>query len=352
MAKKKGSILKRLLAIVFIAGLAVAAYVGNIYYQNFMVSNIDTHGEETYLYILPNSNTNDVLNTLDSIGVVGDMSSLKWLAEKKNYKNGNVVSGKYKIDNTMSNNALINHLRAGNGKLHVNVIFNQIWYLEELAGALTKEIMADSADVYHWLTNADSIAKYGFNRNTIISMFIPNTYHLYWDTDTEALMARMAKEYKDFWNVERTAKLKECGLSQSEVTTLASIVYWETKIPEDKKTIAGVYMNRLRIGMPLQADPTLLFALKDKTIKRVLNVHKEVDSPYNTYKYRGLPPGPILIPPISYIDAVLNYSKHDYLYFVAKEDLSGESYFSKTYSQHLIYARRYQQALSRQGIYR
>lgn len=352
MAKKKGSILLKLIAVVIIAGIAVAAFVGSIYYKNFIAINIDTKGKDTYLYIYPNSDTKDVLHTLDSLGVVLDMSTLEWVAEKKNYKGSNVVSGKYKIDKTMTNNGLINHLRAGNGRLDVTVMFNQLWYLEELAGALTKNIMADSAEVYAWLTNDAKIGKYGFNKNTIISMFIPNTYHLYWDTDTEELMARMAKEYKAFWNEERTAKLKACGLSQSEATTLASIVFWETKIPEDKKTIAGVYMNRLRIGMPLQADPTLLYALKDKSIKRVLNVHKEVDSPYNTYKYRGLPPGPILIPPISYIDAVLNYNKHDYLYFVAKEDLSGESYFSKTYNQHLIYARRYQQALSRQGIYR
>ena len=180
----------------------------------------------------------------------------------------------------------------------------------------------------------------------------PNTYFVNFDISVDDLMKRMAKEYKNFWNADRKSKLKASGLSQSEATTLASIVFSETNSKKDIPTIAGVYMNRLRIGMPLQADPTLIFAMGDYSIRRVLNKHKKIDSPYNTYKNKGLPPGPIIIPPIRYIDAVLNYEKHDYLYFVAKEDFSGDSYFAKNYAQHLIYARRYQKALNRRGVYR
>jgi UPF0755 protein len=182
-------------------------------------------------------------------------------------------------------------------------------------------------------------------------MFIPNTYNVNFDITVPELMARMAKEYKKFWTPERIAKLKKCGLSQSEATTLASIVFTETNSKKDMPIIAGVYMNRIRDGWPLQADPTLIFALDDYSIKRVLNKHKKVDSPYNTYKYAGLPPGPINIPPATYIDAVLDYEKHDYYYFVAKEDFSGDSYFAKNLVQHMVYARRYQKALNDKKVY-
>jgi len=202
------------------------------------------------------------------------------------------------------------------------------------------------------LNNSDSIAKFGFNKNTIISMFIPNTYNVDWNTSTSQLMTRMGKEFKKFWTAERVAKANDMSMTQSEVVTLASIVYWETKLKKDMPMVAGVYVNRLKRGIPLQADPTLIFAAGDFTIKRVLNKHKDIDSPYNTYKYAGLPPGPILIPPSQYVDAVLNYSKHDYIYFVAKEDFSGESYFAKHLSQHNIYANRFRKALNERGIYR
>jgi UPF0755 protein len=246
---------------------------------------------------------------------------------------------------------LINHLRAGNGRLDAKISFNNVRTLKDLAGEMSEGILLSEDEIYSWLTNKDSIARYGFNQYTIVSMFIPNTYYVNFDISVSDLMARMAKEYKAFWNDERKAKLKEIGLSQSEATTLASIVFTETNSKKDMPTIAGVYMNRINAGWPLQADPTLIFALNDYSIKRVLNKHKKVDSPYNTYKYAGLPPGPINIPPTRYIDAVLNYEKHDYYYFVAKEDFSGDSYFAKNLVQHMIYARRYQKALNDRKIY-
>lgn len=350
MARKKS--LFRVLLVLALLFLAIGGYLGSIYYNNFVAINIDTGGKETYLYIPKNASTDEVVKLLSELQVFKDSASFAWLAEQKNYRGKNIVPGKYQIEDQQSNNELINHLRAGNGRLDAAITFNQVRDLQQLSAAISKEIELDSTEVYSWLTNKDSIAQFGLNENTIIALFIPNTYYVDWDVSAPQLMRRFFKEYKAFWNEERRALLKKINLSREEVMTMASIVYWETKIPKDMKTIAGVYMNRIRIGIPLQADPTLIFAAGDYSIRRVLDVHKEIDSPYNTYKYRGLPPGPIIIPPIICIDAVLNYEKHNYLYFVAKEDLSGESYFSSNYSQHLVYARRYQNALNKRKVYR
>ena len=338
--------------IVLLLGLVAGAYVGNIYYKNFVAANVTTEGKAPFLYIPRGATTEDVYHLMEELKVLKDQASFEWMAEKKNYTGRNIVAGKYKITDGMTNNALVNHLRAGNGRLDVAVTFNHTRDLRQLAGAMARELALDSTAILDWVSNEDSVAKFGFNKHTFISMFIPNTYRVDWAITTPALMRRMAKEYKQFWNADRKAKLQRCRLSQSEVVTLASIVYWETNLDEDKPKIAGVYMNRLRIGMPLQADPTLIFALGDYSIKRVLNKHKEIDSPYNTYKNRGLPPGPILVPPISYVDAVLDFEDHNYLYFVATENFDGRSYFAKTYQQHLVYARRYQRALNKRKIYR
>ncbi len=343
--------LKMKLLIALILAVTILVFIGGIFYfKNFVVSNVDTHGKETFLFIPRGATQETVVEQIIQAGFIKNESTFKWMVKKKNYRGRNIVPGKYKITNGWSNNALINHLRAGNGRIDVYVRFNQVRTLKDLSVRLTKEIPLDSNEVYNWLLNPDSVKQFGFNENNIICMFIPNTYFVDWDITTPELMRKMYKEYIKFWNTERLEKAKQCGLSPAEVSTLASIVYWETKVPEDMPVVAGVYMNRLRIGMALQADPTIIFALNDYTIRRVLKGHKEVDSPYNTYKYPGLPPGPILIPPISYIDAVLNYSKHNYLYFVAKEDLSGYSYFSTNYNQHMIYAEKYHKALNEQKI--
>lgn len=332
--------------------LTILINVGLKYYDNFKAPNTDTQGQETYLYIQRGADIKEVVASLEKLSVVKDMESFEWLAEKKKYEGKNIVAGKYLIADGLTNNILINHLRAGNGRLDVSITFNQLRDIEGLAGTLTKEISLDSATVYKWLANSDSISKFGFDSNTITSMFIPNTYYVNWDLTVSELMNRMYREYEKFWNPERLAYLEKIGLTKTEVITMASIVYWETKMPEDKRRIAGVYMNRMRIGMPLQADPTLIFAMGDYSIRRVLLVHKEIESPYNTYKYLGLPPGPIIIPPMSYVDAVLDYEEHKYLYFVAKEDFSGYSYFAKSYAQHLVYAGRYQKRLNERKIYK
>lgn len=348
--KKKKRLFGKIIIVLLLGGLVVGGIAGNYWYKNYKVINIEFSAQDTVLFIPIASTQESVLNQIDALNIVKDMESLKWLAEQKKYKD-NVVPGNYKIESGWTNNQLINHLRAGNGRLDATISFNYVRTLNDLSEELADGILLESDEIYNWLTNNDSIKKYGFKKETIVSMFIPNTYRVDFDITVSELMARMAKEYKAFWNPERMSKLKEIGLSQSEATTLASIVFTETNSKKDMPKIAGVYMNRINKGWPLQADPTLIFALNDYTIKRVLNKHKKVDSPYNTYMYKGLPPGPINIPPTRYIDAVLNYEKHDYFYFVAKEDFSGDSYFAKNLAQHMIYARRYQKALNKRKIY-
>jgi len=349
--KKKKSGFGKLIIVLLIIGLIVVGIAGKYWYQNYKVSNIEFEGESIKLFIPKGSSQQDVLTQLTELSVITDIESLTWLAEQKNYQGGLIVSGNYIIKNGWTNNQLINHLRAGNGRIDASVSFANVRTLKNLADSISEGILLESDDVYDWLMNKDSIKRYGFRKETIISMFIPNTYRVDYDITVPDLMKRMAKEYKNFWNDERRVKLNKIKLSQSEATTLASIVFSETNSKKDMKTIAGVYMNRINKGWPLQADPTLIFALNDYTIKRVLNKHKKVDSPYNTYMYKGLPPGPINIPPSKYIDAVLNYEKHKYMFFCAKEDFSGDSNFARTLAGHMINARRYQKAMNDRRIY-
>lgn len=349
--KKKKNIFSKIIILLLLVGLVVGGIAGKYWYENYKVTNIEFDGEAVKLFIPKGATQQDVLGQINELKIVSNIESLTWLAEQKNYQGHLVVSGNYIIQNGWTNNQLINHLRAGNGRVDATVSFANVRTLKNLADALSEGILLESDAIYDWLMSKDSIRLYGFKEETIISMFIPNTYRVDYDITVSDLMKRMAKEYKTFWNAERIAKLKEIRLSQSEATTLASIVFSETNSKRDMKTIAGVYMNRVNKGWPLQADPTLIFALNDYTIKRVLNKHKEVDSPYNTYMYKGLPPGPINIPPSKYIDAVLEYEKHKYMFFCAKEDFSGDSNFARTLAGHMVNARRYQKALNDRKIY-
>ncbi len=349
--KKRGSKVLKVILVLFVLIGAGGGYFAWDYYKMIYYPNVTLEGKETtYFYIASDATMDDVINGLYEKNYIINRNSFEWVAEKKNYRN-HVHPGRYLLEKDMSNNELVDLLRSGEQE-PVKVIFNNVRTKAELAGKISKNIEADSLEVINFLDHPDSTGRFGFNTTTIITMFLPNTYEMYWNTTTTELMNRMAKEYKTFWNEERVGKANTIGLSQSEVVTLASIVRTETNKADESPTIAGVYMNRLDKNIPLQADPTLIWAMGDFSIRRVLNVHKEIDSPYNTYKYTGLPPGPICLPPISYIDAVLNYEEHDYIYFCAKPDFSGYSNFAKTYQQHLINARAYQQALNKRGIYK
>ena len=252
----------------------------------------------------------------------------------------------------MSNNDLVNLLRSGK-QSPVKLTFNTIRTYEDLAGKVANQIEADSISLLKALRNPDLANKYGFSTATFFTLFIPNTYEFYWNTSAEEFIQRMAREYKSFWNESRRAKAKAIGLSQSEVAILASIVQAEQMShPDERPKVAGLYLNRLKRGMRLQSDPTLVFAIGDFSINRVLNQHKSIQSPYNTYLYSGLPPGPINLPELSSLEAVLNPEQHSYLYMCAKADFSGYHHFSKTLSQHNVYAKEYQRELNRRKIMR
>ena len=231
----------------------------------------------------------------------------------------------------------------------MRVTFNNVRTLDRLAGSVSRRIEPDSATLAETLTDPATAERYGYTPQTFMAMFVPDTYEMYWNCSAGDFLDRMKRESDRFWK-EREAKLARSGLSREEAVTLASIVYEETKKKEEMPRVAGVYVNRLRRGMPLQADPTVKFALGDFSIRRVLFAHLEVDSPYNTYKHAGLPPGPICMPSIAAIDAVLDFEAHDYLYFCAKDDLSGAHVFARTLPEHNRNAQAYARALNWRGI--
>ncbi|QHI34904.1 hypothetical protein IMCC3317_02490 [Kordia antarctica] len=334
--------------IIGIASVFVYPKASMYFYGNKTVSIT----EDTNFYVSSGATFAEVLDSLKVKGIVADVEKFKAYAAFRNLKQETLEAGKYTFPKDVTYSKVLEDLRQGNGEQETQVTFNNARTKKELAEkiAITIELTAD--DILKLITDENYTSKFGFTPTTINTMFIPNTYNVYWDISADDLLAKLAKEYKRFWTAERKAKAKELGLSQAEVSTLASIVVCETIKMDEAPTIAGVYVNRLRRGIPLDADPTLKWVLGDFEIKRILNKDKELDSPYNTYKNLGLPPGPIYIPSVQYIDAVLNYEKHEYIFFCAKEDFSGYSNFAKTNRQHERNAAKYHKALNERNIYR
>lgn len=305
---------------------------------------------ERVLLIPTGSTFDQVVDSLRSAGMVKEEATLRWLAKRKNYVS-KVKPGRYVIASGTSLNALLNRLRSGEQD-PVRVTFTNIRTLPQLAGQVAKYLETDSLAMIRALQDPVLIERHGLRPETLMSLFIPNTYEVWWTERPAAFIARMEREHGRFWTAERKAHAKAMGMSEVEVSTLASIVQAETTKRDEAPVIAGVYLNRLRIGMPLQADPTLKFALGMASLNRILEADKRVASPYNTYTHTGLPPGPINMPEPGFIDAVLEARKHDHLYFCARESLDGYSNFAKSYEQHMVNARRYQKALNERGIYR
>lgn len=308
------------------------------------------YDKHSFIYIPTGSKFTDVMSIMVEEDILIDTSSFKWVASKLGYPHS-VKPGRYKVYNGMGNRELVSNLRAGL-QTPVRVTFTGFRTPGQLAQKISSQLEADSSEIVRAFSDQDLVDSYGFNTQTFISMFVPNTYEFFWNTDATGFFNRMKREYDAFWNQEREQKASNMGLTSVEVSTLASIVEEETINRDERPKVAGVYVNRLSKRMPLQADPTIKFALGDFGLRRILTKHLQIDSPYNTYKFRGLPPGPINAPSISSIDAVLNYERHSYLYFCAKSDFSGYHAFAKTLVEHNKNAREYQNALNKQRIYR
>lgn len=338
--------LNKWIFIFFIIALAGGGFKGYQLYRFIFDSNIQTPGS----IIIPlNATYAQVIDSLKKHEIIIDYKAFDWVAKRKKYASS-IKPGKYLLDKGLNTNEILNMLKSGN-QIPVLVTFNNLRFIEELAGAVSKYIEPDSTELIQKFNDPAIQEKYGFNKSTFHCMFIPNTYEFYWTTTSDQFLERMSMEYRRFWNETRMNKAIELGLTPEEVMTVASIVQEETNKKDEKPVVAGLYLNRIKRGMPLQADPTVKFALGNFRIKRILNSHLAIDSPYNTYKYAGLPPGPIDFPEISSIESVLNAAHTQYIYMCARQDFSGYHNFAKNLSAHNANARKYKAALDSLKIF-
>ncbi len=337
---------KIIYVLIFLSFLAVAAWYTVVRMPNVCVAQ---NGQKE-LFVPTGTDYDSLLVILEKDSVLCHPSTFLLLARRKHLPT-HVYPGHYVIRAGMSNNELINMLRGGFQDA-VRVTLHNIHTLEELAGVLAQQLEPDSLAFLTLLKDSAFIAGYGFDTTTVIALFLPDTYEFYWTTSPQRFVRKMYREYKRFWDDDRRNRAKALGLTPVEVATLAAIVQEEVLHDDEMPRVAGVYLNRLRKGMRLQADPTVKFALKEEGRKRILKKDLRIDSPYNTYRYAGLPPGPIRMPSKAAIDAVLHAEKHSYLYFCAKDDFSGYHNFASNLSEHNHNARLYRRALNKKRIYR
>ena len=326
--------------VISVLGISFSFYA----YQMVYTPNILVDQDDRLLLVKEGNTFKDVQEELHNGEFVQDLISFSFLAKLMNYDE-QIKPGRYLLKRNMSNLRAIQLLKSG-AQEPVRITFNNVRLVPELAEKITRNLGMTPQEFEASVVQFAMTNSYGLNKENILVMFIPNTYQVYYNIVPDALVKRMYQEYENFWTDERKAKAKKIGLTPTEVSILASIVQAESVRPDEAPTIAGLYMNRLKQGIPLQADPTLVFAVGDFTLKRILNVHKEIDSPYNTYKYAGLPPGPINMPEINSLEAVLDFKPSDYLYMCAKEDFSGRHNFTSDYQEHMNNAIRYQKALT------
>ena len=343
--------IKKILWAVALIGLVIFGIVAYYIYGAMFKPNTAFNNETAYIYVPTNSNYGQVRSQL--LPLLDDIDSFDALASQKQYKS-NIKAGRFAISKGMNNNDIINSIRSKN--IPIKIAFNNQNSLADLAGRIGNQIEADSLSLYNAMIEDSFLKENNFSKATALGMYLPNSYEFFWNTTAKGFRDKMLMEYNRFWTDARRAKAEQLNLTPNDVITLASIVHEESKQADEQPRVAGVYLNRLQIGMPLQADPTLKFAAyqlpeyKNTVIRRVLNVHKTIDSPYNTYINRGLPPGLIAMPDLSAIKAVLNPEKHKYLYFAADAKRIGYHKFAKTLAQHNSNAREYQNYLSSQGI--
>ena len=315
------------------------------YYAFSSVSNVAT---TQYIYIDEDDTQDSVIAKIQPFANLIGMTTLNTLIRHSGYSE-NIRTGRYAIEPGDGPITIFRRLRSGR-QTSLNLTIPESRTMDRLAAILSNKLMLDSATIAEALTSQEVCEKLGYDTCTIAAMFVPNTYDVYWNMSIDKLLQRMQKEHDRFWKGDREAKAAEMQMTPTEVCTLASIIDEETSNNAEKPMIAGMYLNRLKEGMPLQADPTIKFALKQFELKRIYNKLLNTESPYNTYRNEGLPPGPIKIASIKGIDAVLNYTSHDYLYMCAKEDFSGTHNFARTYQEHLKNADKYTKALNERGI--
>lgn len=343
MARRPETISKKKLAFYIIAStlLITFTFYG---YQICYTANILVDKDNRVFKIEKGATYRQVLKDLYNEGFLNDAVSFGFLARLKGYDK-RVHPGRFALERNMTNLQAIAVLM-GNDQVPVTVTFNNVRLISELGPKITKNTTVTPQEFDQAVDRFVKTNNEGFTKENILCMFIPNTYEVYFNITADELVERMHDEYNKFWNDERKQQAQAIGLTPIEVNILASIVRAEATKDSEARTIAGLYLNRLKKDIPLQADPTLVFAVGDFTLKRVLNVHKEVDSPYNTYTHTGLPPGPINMPGILFIDAVLNAEQHNYIYMCAKEDFSGAHNFAATLAEHNRNAQKYQNALT------
>ena len=345
--KKKKTMIVAIGLLVAIVGVCIA-WKGYRYY-NASVVDLGMQKKEI-LYIPTGATYQTVKDSMNRRGWIADEDVLDRMAGLMSYT-GKVKPGRYEIENGMSARSLLNMLRSGNQK-PVRITFNNIRTVDKLASVVSRHLEADSTDLVAAMTDEAVVREMGLNSETRLVIYLPDTYEIWWNTSPEDFVERMKKEYDTFWTEERRAKAEEIGLTPTEVSILASIVEEETNKADEYPIIAKIYLNRLKQNWPLQACPTLKYAMGDMTIRRVLKRDMEIDSPYNTYKNRGLPPGPIRIPSKTVIDAVLNPAEVDYMFMCAKADGSGRHSFARTQAEHNRNAEEYHRLLDGRRIYR
>lgn len=343
---------KKIISIVAIIVVVVASVYGYMMYKNIFSPNTAFAENEVYVYIPTDADYNQALEIIKPY--IKDLEHFVSTAEKKSYV-ANVKSGRFLFKKGMNNNDLVNALR---NNLALNLAFNNQERLEDLAGRIGSQIEADSTSLMQSFTDETFLKEQNMTRENVLSMFIPNSYEFFWNTSADKFRDRMAKEYRKFWTPERVAKAEAQNLTPLQVSALASIVHKETVKTDERPRVAGVYLNRLNRGIKLEADPTVIFAVKSNAndftieIKRVLYKDLETDSPFNTYKYEGLPPGPIAMPDVTALEAVLNPEKHNYIFFCASVTNFGYHEFAVTAAQHEANRRKYVAWISKQGIKR
>jgi UPF0755 protein len=329
-------------------GLCIGLALGGTAYY-YLFSPQFHPEEDARIYIDRDDTVDSIYHKLKAVGNPGNPEGFRWIAKYKKYGT-HIHTGCYPVKPGDSAYRLYQRL-AGGVQTPVDLTIGNVRTFDRLARSVGRQLMIDSAEIAYRLNDPVYIESLGYTKESLYCFFIPNTYKVYWDMSVNDFFDRMKKEHKHFWNEERLTKAKAIGLTPEQVCTVASIVDEETNYAPEKPAVAGLYINRLHKGMLLQADPTVKFALQNFGLRRITNAHLKVNSPYNTYKNRGLPPGPIRVPSLKAIDSVLNYEKHTYLYMCAKEDFSGSHNFSATLAGHMANARKYWKALNDRKIY-